>query len=435
MENLFYGCKSLISLNLYNFTFENVSDFTNIFYGSYPYLSLCINTSKALKISQYIQSIKINCSNICFQNNNHKIIIEKNICVDNCTEDPIYKFDYKDVCYEICLNKNHNFSETGHLCEREEEIIYDIISDNIIISDSIFTDIITTGELNALKEIILDNNLPKDEIILNLKKALESGSMDTLLENVISGDKKDIIIQDEGIVYQITTTDNQKYNVHYNISSISLGECEDILRFQYKINKTTPLIVLKIEIYPEGISIPMIEYEVYDSSINKQLDLDKCKGVKMDIILPVDIDYKNVFKYNMSSEYYNDICETFTTESGTDITIADRKKEFNKNKNKMSICEEKCELTGYNSTTKSAKCECQVKSKLSSVSDIIENKDKILNDFMDIKNKTNFQILKYYNKLFTKQGIEKNIGNYILLSIILIHIICLIRFIFPEYKR
>ena len=259
--------------------------------------------------------------------------------------------------------------------------------------------------------------------------------MDTLLENVISSDKKDIIIQDEGIVYQITTTDNQKYNVHYNISSISLGECEDILRFQYKINKTTPLIVLKIEIYPEGISIPMIEYEVYDSSTNKQLDLDKCKSVKMDIILPVDIDYKNVFKYNMSSEYYNDICETFTTESGTDIIIADRKKEFNKNKNKMSICEEKCELTGYNSTTKSAKCECQVKSKLSSVSDIIENKDKILNDFMDIKNKTNFQILKCYNKLFTKQGIEKNIGNYILLSIILIHFICLIRFIFPEYKR
>ena len=89
MGSMFYGCESLISLNLYNFTFENVSDFTNIFYGSYPYLSLCINTTKAIKISEYIQSIKINCSNICFQNNNHKIIIEKNICIENCTESNI----------------------------------------------------------------------------------------------------------------------------------------------------------------------------------------------------------------------------------------------------------------------------------------------------------------------------------------------------------
>ena len=95
----------------------------------------------------------------------------------------------------------------------------------------------------------------------------------------------------------------------------------------------------------------------------------------------------------------------------------------------MSLCEVNCEYKGYNITSKKAQCECKVKKELSSISEIIKNKDKIINNFPNIKNATNLKIIKCFKVLFTKEGLKKNIGSYILLFIILINIIFLIIFI------
>ena len=51
----------------------------------------------------------------------------------------------------------------------------------------------------------------------------------------------------------------------------------------------------------------------------------------MEILYPAIIDENNEFKYNPSSEYYNDICYTYTTENDTDITLTDRKNEYKEN--------------------------------------------------------------------------------------------------------
>ena len=81
--------------------------------------------------------------------------------------------------------------------------------------------------------------------------------------------------------------------------------------------------------------MPIIEYEVYDLKNRKQLDLNICNNIKINILYPAIIDENNEFKYNPSSEYYNDICYIYTTENGTDITLTDRKNEYNENN--MSI--------------------------------------------------------------------------------------------------
>ena len=133
-----------------------------------------------------------------------------------------------------------------------------------------------------------------------------------------------------------------------------------------------------------------------------------------------------------SSEYYNDICYIYMTENGIDITLTDRKNEYNENN--MSLCEVNCEYDGYNSNTKKAKCECQVKSKLSLISEIGVDKDEFLNNFINIKNTTNIKIIKCFKELFSKYGLKKNIGNYILVSLIIGNIICLVFFILKGYK-
>ena len=41
--------------------------------------------------------------------------------------------------------------------------------------------------------------------------------------------KQDLIVENNDIIFQITTTENQKNNNYSNISNIDLGECEDRL--------------------------------------------------------------------------------------------------------------------------------------------------------------------------------------------------------------
>ena len=63
-----------------------------------------------------------------------------------------------------------------------------------------------------------------------------------------------------------------------------------------------------------------------------------------------------------------------------------------------------------------------------SFADMSINKNKLLENFKNIKNFMNFNILKCYNKLFTKEGILNNIGFYLILVIILFHIITIFIF-------
>ena len=157
-----------------------------------------------------------------------------------------------------------------------------------------------------------------------------------------------------------------------------------------------------------------------------------CKDIKIDILHPVSIDESNINKYNSSSDYYNDLCYPYTSENNTDITIKDRQNEFINNN--WSLCEINCEYNGYDDETKYSHCECQVKISLPLISDIVINKDLLLNNFNISNYITNLYVMKCYRLLFSKEGLLVNISNYIILFIILVNIICFNVFIFKDYE-
>ena len=231
----------------------------------------------------------------------------------------------------------------------------------------------------------------------------------------------------------MTSIYNQKNNEYTNISSIYLGECESILRNHYNISDNIPLLILKLDIYEEGFLIPIIEYEVYNSKTKEKLDLNVCSEKTIIISLPVLIDEKNIFKYNSSHEYYNDICFSYSTDNNTDIILKDRRDEYIKNN--MSLCEKKCKFKGYEYDTKKAICECFIKIKCPLISEIIINRDKFLNNFVELKNQINLNLMKCYKELFNKEGLINNIGNYITSAVILFTIILCILFKIKGYKR
>ena len=226
-----------------------------------------------------------------------------------------------------------------------------------------------------------------------------------------------------------TTTANQKNDENKdNVTTINLGDCEKKLRDAYNISDNETLFMRKIDSKEEGLMIPKIEFDVYyklNGTNLVKLNLSYCSNSKIDISIPVKIT-DNIDKYNSSSAYYNDICYTATSDSGTDIILKDRKKEFMNNN--RTVCQENCVFSEYDYNTSKVKCSCNIKES-SSLLDIVKiDKQKLFDNFVDINNIGNLNLLFCYKVLFSKKGIIYNYGSYSLILIIIIHLTFIILF-------
>ena len=137
-------------------------------------------------------------------------------------------------------------------------------------------------------------------------------------------------------------------------------------------------------------------------------------------------------KYNPKSDYYNNICSKATSKNNTDIILNDRRNEFIKNN--MSLCEENCELIGYDYNKKKSKCSCKIKTSLS----LDENKldiNNILKNFIDIKKITNIEIVKCYKIVFNLKNMKNNLGFFIISFVIVLYFICLFIFYCKSLKN
>ena len=262
------------------------------------------------------------------------------------------------------------------------------------------------------------------------------------LLNVFDGTEvdigKDLEIQGKGIFVEITTQKNQKLNEKTNKTTINLGKCESILRKENNIyNKNNLFYILKMDIEEKGMKIPIIDYEVYypTNGINLQkLNLTQCDNQKVDLSIPVQLD-EDLFMHNASDEYYNNNCLRTISDSGTDISLKDRRKEFiEKN---LTLCEENCDLIDYDYTTHKAKCNCKIKINLPIINDEIKiDKDKLYKSFTDVKSLfSNINVIKCYKIVFLKLNLKYNIGFFIFVFIIFLLFLCLIIFYCRSYRK
>ena len=186
------------------------------------------------------------------------------------------------------------------------------------------------------------------------------------------------------------------------------------------------MLIFKVDYYLEGSLIPIIGYEVFHPISKEPLDLTICEKANIKLNIPTSINEDKLFKYDPNNEYYKDECYPSTTDNGTDILINDRHIEYNDNN--MALCEQNCSFIEYNTTTKKAKCDCATKSKQLVISELINKTDILYHNFENKEESSNIITMKCYYTLFTKNGLIKNIGSYILLFTILLFMISLILF-------
>ena len=221
------------------------------------------------------------------------------------------------------------YNESTNICNVEKNFENPIVTTTFI--NKVFTENIK--EITIIeeeKEIDTYNNLTdekkiaiEDELLINLKEDIMNGRLDDIIKNVTKN-KEDYVMKKDNIIYQITTSENQKNKTSYEISSIDLLECETILKEKYDINKTLPLIILEIDFKSNYTLIPLVGYEVYHPENKSKLDLSYCNYSVL-LGVPALVDENKIFRNDPNSDFYYDNYFSYTTENGTDIILNDRK--------------------------------------------------------------------------------------------------------------
>ena len=332
MSGMFYGCSSLLSLNLNNFITSNVNNMNEMFKGCTSLIYLHIDnfiTSNVNSMSEMFSNCKsllsLNLSN--FETTNLKTVTSMfsgcNISLIFCMDEkPIRKIvkelnstnpDYINNCSYFLVKENNKIIENENNDEDKDED-EDEDEDKVDKNKKCST-------IDFLKNLCKINNNINEEntMINNIRNEITNHSLDSLLENIFIGEKNDILVENQNRIYQLTSSDNQNNKKYYNVSTIKLGECEKELKDYYKMGDNDSLLIFKVDYYNESFTTPIVEYEIYNYENKQRLNLSICQNIPIEIDIPVSIDEDNIFKYNLSSDYYNDRCYPYTTEQGTQI--------------------------------------------------------------------------------------------------------------------
>ena len=459
MKSMFFNCIQLESLNLSSFTtrevtnmnmmfsgcinlkyiffinYENILNISssNIFYGTHENLIIYINNlhhENIINLIPELSSMKCMANDFSINSKNiYKVINDNRICLNDCYKDNVYKYEYNFFCYKECPKRTTSSLSNKYFCEFVqadciEEYPFITIQDYYCIDDCNSEDF-----FNEICTINNHNIKSQSTLIKNIINGIEDGSMDKLLFSNIN-ENKDIIKIENNILYQITSSFNQRNITYENISTIDLGEYESIIKAKYDILPNETLLIFKMERHIEGLLIPFIEYEFFHPTTKKRLDLNECDDLKIHVNIPVSINESILYKYNLNDSYYKDICNITTKEeNGVDITLYDRKNNYIKNN--MFLCSRDCEYLNYNKEQKKVACLCKIHSGMTLFKEI--KKEQLIDSFINIKMKTNLNILKCYKLVFSESGIKKNIGNYIIAFIALFYILSAIFFYFKGY--
>ena len=432
INSIFEGCSNLKYINFYNFYTDNSNiNMNKILYGTHEKLIICVNELNAQYLISELspkQCIINDCS-INLKQNHIKRVYDNRRCLNDCKFDEVFKYEFGSYCYDKCPKGSHNKTDNIYQCETN---IYEC-SDNYPFL--IIRDLSCTQECNCIdffSDICSINNKNMQShavLITNIINGIQEGLMNELLFELINSGI-DIIKIEYNTSYQITSSFNQNNKEYKNISVIKLNKYENILKEQYNISENETLIIFKSDKKIKGLLIPLIEYAIFNPNTKEKLNLNDCKNndINISLSIPISINENILFKYEQNSSYYKDICTIYNYETETDITIYDRQREFN-NKN-LSLCPKFCKYNGYNFENKTVNCDCQVQDTFL-FSDI---NDELFFKFYIKKKITNFNILKCYKLLLSKNGLINNIGCYIILLVIFFYIISGIYLYLKEFN-
>ena len=138
-----------------------------------------VTPKKAFKNLMILILLLINIPLFSFKEDSKKLIIEKNIFIDDCSKDDIYQYEYNNICYISCPRGTQVSKTNKNICEKKSQMISEIKATNktyeINNSSSFLHNIFIKAKLRKMQLIII---LPIKTLfynILNLFKKIDFG--------------------------------------------------------------------------------------------------------------------------------------------------------------------------------------------------------------------------------------------------------------------
>ena len=410
-------------------------DLSHTFYDMYQNLYIeCHRMCKTCSQAPYSDD-EMFCLTCYTEHGDYK---EGNNCIEKFCENLFYRD--KDTGMKTCIEESSCPENYPILKGKECRImkIENSSSSGIINSD---TKINNTYQsiLDSLKESISEEEL-------NQINKTYSALSNIIQNQNFSSFNEELTINGKNITYQITTSEMQKNaNHNSNVSVIDLGECEKIIKrnISYEDDKT-PLIILKIDIRKSNIKSTAVEYEVYNPYTYERINLSICSNISIAVYAPVNLTEQESFLYDDlngqgydlfdgNNSFYRDLCTPYTSENGTDVTLADRK-DYYYNED-IVLCENSCEYYGVNTSSEKAFCQCKIKEFVNVNNSQEFNPQLLLENFYKLDTITNFEVLFCYKLVFSSKGLKKNICFYIILVLFILFLGSMIGNLFSALKK
>ena len=298
-SNIFFNCRKLKYINLSNAIDNSSLNYISFFQHIEDGLKVCINETKAPKLYQEllkINSVSFVCSfKPCINNSFYddgvykctnteecpikydKLIPIKRECVDDCSKDDIYRYEFRKKCYSNCSIDNFTLKYKGYLCDIQcpKELPFEMIEFQECVSNCTINEILLNlCKLKYEEETLLDTFLD------NILEELESNNLDINILN----NNSNITFEINGITFMITKIKiaDSINKRRIELLDNDLYDCLYKLRIIYNLQNEEYFYLLNIQIIHLGIkkNIYRVYYYSNKKKILKRIDLTQCEKNK-----------------------------------------------------------------------------------------------------------------------------------------------------------
>ena len=329
------------------------------------------------------------------------LIRNKNKCIDNCTKDDIYKYQYSGECLQECPDNTYT---VDYQCKVKN---IDNCTLNVLNLNLSLDDIINNNIDSFTKNYVEEFNYTNNQIINYTNEQY------TL------------------ILYKNTTCIK---DLQLTIPQIDFGECYEKIKRTYNISKD--LLIAIIDKYMENEN-PITSYLLFDPLTGERINANEiCKNdfiiMKENILsfpginssLVTFFAEQNINVLDISDKFYKDICKHYKSPNEKDIPLNLRIKTFFPN---ISLCDEGCISKGIDLQKMESICFCPFNdlSKSSFITNTLKYNDYFEQLYSFFSN-SNVDVLICIRVIFQYEHFKRCIGGFIIIILIIFNIICTI---------
>ena len=348
------------------------------------------------------------CTSIFQCPKSHSLLIRnKSQCIDDCTKDDIYRYQYNGECINKCPDntkvnefkceiKNTNFCSLG---------LYDL--------KLAYSDIEADGLESLVKNYAIEFNYTNNQIV-----------------NYTNDEYSLIIYKNSSCIEELSL----------KIPKIDFSNCYKKIKSSYNISGDLIIAILDKYIGNEN---PITSYILFNPLNGERINTSEiCKDeniiIKENILFFPGVDSsliqffadQGINVFNISDKFYVDMCFRYKSPNGKDIPLNYRLKLFFPN---VSLCDDGCISKGVNLKTMESICNCPFIefSKNILVSNTLKYVD-ILNDVFSFITESSFGVIFCYKNLFVYEYFKKCIGGFIIMIIIFFQTICVLVYFYKN---